>query len=266
MPNIDINISPSVEEKLQNLGYKVSDWSPAKKDFSYEIEKVLSTASKKQNNQKGYPDRIYFNKNEKLLILVEEKRNIKEHKLEDITKGAVSGIKWYLSRFLNKELEKVHKELVNCFNNYKIIGIAVSGDINKEYQHLFNCFIVDNTKQQVKEVLKITNFVKEEEFLELFNNINIEEIIKNISQTTKEINNLLRNISAQKRPVLLSSLMICLHKTKDYNNNFNEIYKQYSSKDLTTNILSKSIDILRKEHIPEEKLKILETELFFLKT
>ena len=266
MPNQDINISPSVEEKLQNLGYKVSDWSSAKKDFSYEIEKVLSTASKKQNNQKGYPDRIYFNNNEKLLILVEEKRNIKEHKLENITKGAVSGIKWYLSRFLNKELEKMHKELVNCFNNYKIIGIAVSGDINKEYQHLFNCFVIDNNKQQIKEISKITNFVKEEQFLELFNKTNIDEIIKKISQTTKEINNLLRNIDSQKRPVLLSSLMICLHKTKDYNNNFNEIYKQYSSKDLTTNILSKSIDILRKENIPEEKLDILEAELSFLKT
>ena len=103
MPNTDINITPSVDKKLQDLGYQVSDWSSAKKNFSEEIEKVLSTASKNKNNQKGYPDRIYFNKKEKLLILVEEKPDMKNHNLEDITKGAISGIKWYLSRFLNKE-------------------------------------------------------------------------------------------------------------------------------------------------------------------
>ena len=266
MPNVDINITPSVDKRLQDLGYQVSDWSSAKKGFSAEIEKVLSTASKKKNNQKGYPDRIYFNKKNKLLILVEEKPSIKDHSLEDITKGAISGIKWYLSRFLKQELEIEHEELVNFFDNHKIVGIAVSGDINKEYQHLFNCFILDNKKQQIKEVSKITNFVKEEQFLELFNNTNIDEIIKKISQTTKEINNLLRNIDSQKRPVLLSSLMICLHKTKDFPNNFNELYKQFDPEQLTENIISVSRKILKQEGIPEEKLNILETELSFLKT
>ena len=211
MPNTDINVAASVKNKLQDLGYQVGDWCDAKKGFSEEIEKVLSTASKNKSNQKGYPDGIYFNKKEKLLILVEEKADMKNHNLEDITKGAISGIKWYLSRFLNEELKNTHKDLLNIFNNYKIIGIAVSGDINKEYQHLFNCFIIDNKKQEIKEISKITNFVREEQFLELFNDTNIEEIIKKISQTTKEINNLLRNIDSQKRPVLLSSLMICLY-------------------------------------------------------
>lgn len=266
MPNKDLNVTPSVDKRLQDLGYQVSDWSAAKKGFSSEIETVLSTSSKSKNNKNGYPDRIYFNKNEKLLILVEEKSNIKDHNLEDETKGAVSGIKWYLSRFLKKELNITHKELINTFDNYKIIGIAVSGNINETYGHLFNCFIIDNKKQHIKEIVRITNFVLEEDFLELFDNRDIDEITKNISQTTKEINNLLRNIDSQKRPVLLSALIICLHKTKDNFNNFNEYYKRLDASSLISNILIKSKDILKKEGIPEEKLNILESELSFLKT
>ena len=129
MPNVDKNVTPSVDKKLQNLGFVVGDWSPAKKNFCHDIEEVLSTASKNGTGRIGYPDRIYFNKNEKLLILVEEKPTVNEHYLSDATKGGISGIKWYLSRFLNEELQKKHKNLVNRFNNYKIIGIAVSGDI-----------------------------------------------------------------------------------------------------------------------------------------
>lgn len=34
MPNVDKNVTPSVDKKLQNLGFVVGDWSPAKKIFA----------------------------------------------------------------------------------------------------------------------------------------------------------------------------------------------------------------------------------------
>lgn len=266
MPNIDKNVTPSVDKKLQNLGFVVGDWSPAKKNFCHDIEEVLSTASKNGTGRIGYPDRIYFNKNEKLLILVEEKPTVNEHYLPDVNKGGISGIKWYLSRFLNEELQKEHKNLVNKFNNYKIIGIAVSGDILEDYQHKFDCFLLNLKEQKIQEVSSITNFVSENDFLQLFDNTDIDELIKKISQTTKEVNNLLRNVESQRRPILLSALMICLHKKKGIVNNFNEYYNTLESNQLVNNILSVSKDILKQEGIPEEKIKIFEKELGFLET
>lgn len=266
MPNIDINVTPNVDKKLQGLGFEVGDWSSAKRNFCPDVEEVLSTASKQQTGNIGYPDRIYFNKNEKLLILVEEKPTMKEHDLPDISKGCISGIKWYLSRFLNKELQKEHKNLVNKFNNYKIIGIAVSGNILEDYQHKFDCFLLDLKEQEIKEVSSITNFVSECEFLQIFDDTNIDELIKKISQTTKEVNNLLRNVVSQKRPVLLSALMICLHKPQGVVNTFNEYYDKLDSKTLVSNVLLTSKNMLEQEGIPEEKIKIFEKELAFLET
>ena len=59
MPRADKNINKSVEIELEKLGYKISDWNP-NVTFNKEIEEVLSTASKRQTNEKGIPDRIFF--------------------------------------------------------------------------------------------------------------------------------------------------------------------------------------------------------------
>ncbi len=266
MPNTDINVTPSVDKKLQTLGYIVGDWSPAKKNFCPDVEKVLSTASKHLTGKNGYPDRIYFNENAKLLILVEEKPTMKEHDIPEISKGGISGIKWYLSRFLNSELKKTHKDLIDKFYNYKIIGIAASGNILQDYQHKFSCFLLNIKEQRIQDVSSITNFVSEDEFLQLFDDANIDELIKKISQTTKDVNNLLRNVDSQKRPILLSALMICLHKKKGITNTFNEYYNTLDAKTLVNNILFVSKDILKQEEIPEEKIKIFEKELSFIET
>ena len=192
MPRKDKVITPSVTEKLQSLGYSVADWDDSKTDkkLNEDILTALSTASKEQNGKEGYPDRIYFNKIEKLLILVEEKTKISAHNLDSIKKGAVEGIKWFLS-FFNNEI----------FKNYKILGIAVSGDLNDEYGHKFSCYTIKNKK--IDFLPEITNFTTEENFLSIFNTFNEEEAIKTVSIVSKTINNLLKNIDSQKRPVLL---------------------------------------------------------------
>ena len=253
MAKIDIGISPSVDDKIQELGYKVSDWSNAKKNFPNEIKEVLSSASKEQNGENGIPDRIYINLNKKLLILVEEKRYMKDHDNEDIIKGAISGIKWYLSRFLNVNLKD---NLKHFFDNWKIMGIAVSGDLSQEYLHKFSCFSIDYEKDIIISLSQITNFMTEEQFLSVFNTLNEEKAIATVSSASKKINNLLRSIDSQKRPILLSALMICLHKGK-VDNDFPEHYKTYSPDTLVNNILSTTIKILKAENIPSEKLDVL---------
>lgn len=250
MPRKDKVITPSVTEKLQSLGYSVADWDDSKTDkkLNEDILTALSTASKEQNGKEGYPDRIYFNKIEKLLILVEEKTKISAHNLDSIKKGAVEGIKWFLS-FFNNEI----------FKNYKILGIAVSGDLNDEYGHKFSCYTIKNKK--IDFLPEITNFTTEENFLSIFNTFNEEEAIKTVSIVSKTINNLLRNIDSQKRPVLLSALMISLFKTKDYENTFVNLYKNMSGKDILSNLYGKVKEILEKENVPTEKIEVLKAEL-----
>lgn len=263
MPKKDINITPSVDNKLQELGYKVADWSSARKNFPNEIIKVLSKSSKQQNGKPGYPDRIYCDEKEQLLILVEEKPTMKEHDLPDVAKGAISGIKWYLSCFLNNNLAK---ELKNFFDNWKILGIAVSGDLQKEYQYKFNCFLLDSQNEKIISLPQITNFVKEEQFLSIFNTFNEEKAVTVVSNSSKKINNLLRAIDSQKRPVLLSALMICLHKTKINNNDFPQHYKTFNSTTLADNILNTALKVLKFEGLPLEKLDVLKNELAYLQT
>ena len=261
MPRTDIGISPSVDGKLQELGYQVADWSAARR-LPEEVDKVLSTASKRKNGERGIPDRIFLDKKVQLLIFVEEKPYIKDHDNEDTTKGAVSGIKWYLSRFLSANLDA---DLKKYFANWKILGIAVSGDLSQEYQHKFSCYVIDHEKDIVVPMNQISNFTTEEQFLSVFNTLDEEKAIAKVSVASKKINNLLRSINSQDRPVLLSALMICLHKGK-VQNDFPEHYKTYSPETLVDNVLSTATRILKAEGIPTEKLEVLKTSLAFLQT
>ena len=250
MARKDKIVTPSVTKKLQSLGYSVADWDDSKtySKLDEEIINALSKASKNQKGNEGYPDRIYFNKSEKLLILVEEKPRMLDHNIDDINKGAVAGIKWYLSFFNKKD-----------FENYKILGVAVSGDLDDSYGHGFSCFIIRNMK--IEELKQVTNFLSEEDFLAIFNTFDEEEAIKTVSSASKTINNLLRNIDSQKRPILLSALMISLFKPKDYTNTFIDNYKNMSGKDILTNLYPKVKDILEGENIPNQKIEVLDAEL-----
>lgn len=260
MVRADKGISPSVDICLQNLGYQVADWSSSRKDFIPELKLVLSTCSKKQNGNEGIPDRIFIDELKKLLIIVEEKPLLKDHDNPDIEKGAVSGIKWYISRFLNINLNKT---INGFYDNWKILGIAVSGDLQQEYGHKFTCFCIED--QNIKLLPHVTNFMTEEQFLAIFNTLDEEKAVASVSESSKKINNLLRSINSQKRPVLLSALMICLHD-KNGDNYFKANYKTYSDKQIARDIVTTAKDVLSSENIPLEKIQILENELSFLKT
>ncbi|MDR0831064.1 MAG: SAM-dependent methyltransferase, partial [Prevotellaceae bacterium] len=259
----------SVTQKLQSLAYNVADWDDSftESKLISEIVQVLKTSSKKGNGNAGFPDRIFVNKHEKLLILVEEKSNVKDHDNPDIEKGAISGIKWYLSRFFNTNLKK---ELKGFFDNWKILGIAVSGDLSVEYQHKFSCYTFDAKSEKIILLNRVVNFMTEEQFLALFNSLDEEKAVAIVSSSSKKINILLRNVDSQKRPILLSALMICLHRVKsnseNYINDFPDHYKTYSAKTIITNLLDTVKNILKVEGIPNEKLDTLSTELAFLTT
>lgn len=231
-----------------------------------EINEILSHASKNSKGNIGIPDQIYVNKIKKLLIIMEVKPTIAKHiskdgKSEPI-EYAVDGVIHYTKHFLLENIkDNRHKEY---FKDWKIIGIATSGDINNEYNHRVTTFIVINDK--IQEQKDITDILNEEDYFNLFDNFDEEEIIKNISISSKKINRILRSVDSQKRPVLLSALMICLFEGDGLSNDFKSNYNSWtSSVTIVTNIPTTVKTILLSEKIPEKKIDILLAELEFIK-
>lgn len=259
MPRIDKKVSPSVTRKLQSLGYDVAKWdsSQSELEITAEVYSVFKHASKKQNNNIGYPDRIYVNATEKLLIIVEEKSSAKFHETGNIETGAIDGIKWYLSRFADSNLKNALKQY---FSNWKIIGIAVSGNL-EEMGHLFSAFKLNCIDGEITELTQLTNFVSEDKFLALFNTFDEENSITKVAQSAKKINKLLRIINSQSRPVLLSALMICLFKGKNVRNNFPETYNLMDATQIVNNVVPTVQSVLHNEGVPKEKLEAINMQL-----
>lgn len=271
----DKNITVSVTKKLQDLGYDVSLWdtSLSPKLLNEDILEVLKTSSKRNHNlQKtkenyGYPDRIFFNKEYKLLILVEEKSNIKKHRdnnplCENFTLSnecnvvdfAIQGIIWYMQQFVNK---------LKNLEDYKIIGIAVSGDISENKIGKFDCFVVNNAR--IKHVKEITNFVKIEEFLSIFIDFDEQKHIENIKQSSKKINQLLRDLDSTERPVILSYLMIALYG-QDLNKKFELFSKIKDNKNLLIDMISSSIQTtLTEQKVMKNKIDFIKSKINLLK-
>lgn len=240
------------------------DWTVQKQDNEY-IQEVLDKTSKKGTGNHGYPDLIYVNDKKRILILIENKDNVKNHISENEDQPinfAVDGIKHYLSFFSKKKLAKEKETIIKYLNNWKIIGIAFSGDINDEYNHRLDTYI---TKDDSIININKNEILDEEDYISFFNNIDLEQISKDISKSSSEINRLLRNLDSQKRPILLSALMICLYP-KDSGINFKNGYSTWDIETIITNIPTTIKRILKSENISEEKIKILTNELVFIET
>jgi len=233
------------------------------------ISEILKKTSKKNNDERGEPDFLYVNEQKKLLILVENKDNIKDHVSEKRNKPinfAVDGIIHYLSFFTKQKLKYQTKITKSYFNNWKFVGLAISGDISDEYNHLISTFIIKDEKEKsVIKDLDNNNVLDEEEYLALFENIDLEEIVSKISLSSSTINKYLRSMDSQKRPILLSALMICLFERTKINS-FKSDFIRWDN-DMIINTIPNTIkSLLTEEKIPSEKIETLLNELSFIKT
>lgn len=96
-------------------------------------------------------------------------------------------------------------------------------------------------------------------------NVKNEKLAEQVSHSSIIINKKLRDIDSQKRPILLSALMICLYDPKR-DNDFKATYKNLNPDSIADHIPSSIKKILSKEHLPSEKIDVLINELAFLKT
>jgi type I restriction enzyme M protein len=247
----------SIFRHLENCKYSGHWEDYSKNDY---INGVLSHASKTQSGNEGYPDGVYTNETKKLLILLEVKPDPSKHVSKDggsePEKYAVDGIKHYLKFFLKENLK--NSTYRDYFKPWKFIGLAISGDLNDEYNHRISTFTIIN---QVVIDQNISGLLDEEDYQNLFETINEEEIIKNISISSKKINKILRNVDSQKRPVLLSALMICLFEKEGIVNDFRNNYANFNPTTISTNIPPTVKHILSLEEVPQDKIDILLNEL-----
>lgn len=229
-----------------------------------EINGVLSNASKNDKGNYGFPDDIYVNDIKKLLILAEVKPSISLHISksgeDDPEKYAVDGAKHYLKFFLQENLKD--NKLKEYFSDWKFIGLAISGEIGDEYNHRISTFVIANEK--IEEQKNIVDVLNEDDYLSLFDNIDEEKIIADISTTSKKINKWLRSVDSQKRPVLLSALMICLFEVEGIQNDFKNGYNGWSAKTIIKNIPSTVEAVLTSEVILGDKINVILAELTFL--
>jgi hypothetical protein len=250
---------------LTNKKNFIKEWLPQKTENS-NIQDILSKASKSEKGNIGSPDLIYLNEDKKLLILIENKDKINDHKSPKLNKPqhyAIDGIKHYLKFFLKDNIETKKETVQKYLENFRILGMAFSGNIHDENNHLITTFIIQDDK--IKDI-NIAEFLNENDYISLFENLDLELISNNISKSSSEINRILRNIDSQKRPVLLSALMVCLYEKDNFGNNFKNSYHNYSTINIIRNIPTTINDILINEDIDQSKINVLLNELAFIKT
>src|SRR3989344_3511227 len=232
-----------------------NEWNVRKQTNEY-IQEILDKTSKKETGRNGYPDLIYINEN---------KNHIKDHVSKNEDKPAdfaVDGIKHYLSFFTDKKLSNEKETIKKYLKNWKIIGVAFSGDINDEYNHRLDTYIVK--ENEIQNINK-NEILDENDYFAYFENIDLEKISNDISRSSSEINRLLRNLDSQKRPILLSALMICLYP-KDSGADFKNSYSSWNTQTIIRNIPTTISDILESEKIDKSKIEVLTNELTFIKT
>lgn len=229
------------------------------------VNAILNHASKKKNGNVGLPDFIYTNEKEKILIMIELKTYLADH-----VKQAIPEIRHYLSCFLkgylsNFGLTSLESKRVNTaienLKDWNILGLAISGDIEKEFAHKIDTFAIQ--LDAIKD-MNITEIHDEEDYLGLFKNFNVEEISSRITSASSRINNLLYDVKEDKRPTLLSILLISLYSSKEsqVKNTFRDVYNKYEPEQLLDQIGITVPNILGKkgENLPEDKIEMIMRE------
>ena len=229
------------------------------------VNAVLGHASKRETGQRGFPDQIYVNERERLLILVEVKAHTSKHESKSRTlpdKFAVDGVLHYLSMFLPDNIDDQRSR--GYFSSWKIVGVAISGDIDDAYNHRVSTFALQDGC--LRDHAGIRDLLDEEGYLNLFDYSAGMEIVESISVSSRKINRWLRSIDSQKRPILLSALMICLYPTKGLCNDFKANYASWSARTIVNNIPLTVKEVLADEGIPRRKIDVIVNELAFIDT
>jgi type I restriction-modification system DNA methylase subunit len=241
-----------IDGNFNHLDKNVLVW--AKKAENSIINDILSSASKKQTDNQGYPEFILYDQETNLVIVIENKKDVKYHIYEkDIThrvsEYAVNGALWYASLLKNK---------------FDTIAIGVSGGSIESlkidtygWKKSAETFTNFNIKQ-IKNIKDYRNLIHQQERI-----ITYSEQLKLLNEKSKLINEFLRSylgVLEHKRLYVLGSILFALEdpvfKMSYSSFNSNRDLAQFLYQTLERKI--KGAGINKKEIIQSELQPVLE--------
>jgi 16S rRNA G966 N2-methylase RsmD len=215
------------------------------------IQKQLKTASKRGNGA-GYPEFIISFQDNNLVIVVECKANIKNHKsktLDNFSSYAVDGALLYAS-YLSKE--------------FNVIAIGVSGENKNEMR--IDTFLQIKGEKQARDlnIKKIYDF--EDYFNILKKDVTKNDLdIKQLMEYSKILNKHLRDIfefEENQRPLIVSAILLALE-----DESFRSAYPKKQKPLEIANLLITTIkERLERDNIGEMKRNTMVQTYSFIKT
>jgi type I restriction enzyme M protein len=264
------NIIIDIIGELQSKFIFKNKWRTEELKEQERIQKVLNIASKKNNGEIGKPDLLYYNEENKLLILGEVKPSINFHKSKllsepDPIRYCVDGIVHYLNCFDKSHLSKYYKkheveEILAKIKEMKLIGLAVTDDQKNGIKKIstFSAEYKDNIffAIDINPVLDINWFLNEDDYLNIFakKSNDYKDMINEVDKVSNEVNNMLRGIDSQWRPIVLSGGIISLFTNDNNNNNFKENFNNLDKENLFKDFFVSIKENLKKVKIFENKL------------
>jgi type I restriction enzyme M protein len=191
-----------VDGNFNNIDKKVKVW--AKKSTNKDINKLLESASKKKTGAKGFPEYLILDDNEKIVVVIENKKDIKKHVFNDaidekVDEFAVNGTLWY-AKFLKEKFD--------------VIAIAISGNSNEllkidTYAWRKSAEIFTNLNlHEIKEINYYRDIIKQS-----IDKSNSENAIFELNEKANELNEFLRNylgIIEHERLYILGTILFAL--------------------------------------------------------
>lgn len=190
-----------VDGNFDSIDHNINVW--AKKSSNPEIDSILSTSSKKRTNQKGYPEYIIYDDQESILIVIENKKDVKKHIFNDIDSKvdeyAVNGALWYAEKLKVK---------------FDVIAIGISGNSIEElkidtYAWKKNADSFSNLNlHEVKNINSYRDILKKVTVLE-----HSEDGLLELNNEAQDINNFLRDylgVIEHERLYVLGSILFAL--------------------------------------------------------
>ncbi len=225
---------------IRELGYYDDEnlMVEEQKSAKSKINKRLEKASKSGNGA-GYPEFLISHRHNKNLIVVECKANIVDHEKA------------------KKEVEHYANFLKNEFN---VIGIAMSGDLNN---YLIDTYIFGEENKNLK-LDKIQNFKYYSEIIDNKLNKSDSNVEINLKSKAIELNEYLRDkikILEVQRPTLIGMFLIALDNELFRNQleNYTEI------EELVEDTISSARRTLKKAKVLDNKIDTMINELSMIK-
>lgn len=196
-----LRVNKYVDGNFNALDETIKVW--AHKSSNALINQLLSTASKGSTGLQGYPEYIIFDETHNIVIVIENKRDIKFHKYDVIDERvgdfAVNGALWYASRLKS---------------DFDVIAIAVSG--TSEQNLMIDTYAwkkgAESFNNANEHEIRGIDFYREL-LLKDAKTVTFENEYKALNDYAKDLNEFLRNymgIMEHKRLYVLGSILFAL--------------------------------------------------------